>query len=60
MRNRAMCKICKDVIESKSRHDFVECEGGHIFIDGGRDYQRYGTLDDNVTFEDIIFLKDDE
>jgi len=60
MKNRAICKICKDVIESVSVHDWVACKGGHIFIDGGRDYQRYGTLKEGVTFEDIVFLKDDE
>ncbi len=60
MRNRAMCKICKDIIESTYRHDWVVCKGGHIFIDGGQDYQRCGTLKKGVTFEDIVFLKDDE
>lgn len=56
MRNRARCRICGDVIESKYRHDFVECKGGHIFIDGGTDYIRYGTLKKGVTPDDIIWL----
>lgn len=41
-RNRARCKICDEVIESKHVHDFVMCKGEHFFIDGGREYFRYG------------------
>lgn len=41
-RNRARCTICDEVIESKHVHDFVECTGKHFFIDGGREYVRYG------------------
>jgi len=36
------CKKCEDIIESKSRHNFVECKCGSIFIDGGNDYMRIG------------------
>lgn len=60
MRNRAQCRICKEIIESTYRHDWVSCKEGHIFIDGGTDYQRYGTLKEGVTFEDIIFLTDEQ
>lgn len=42
IRNRARCKKCGDIIESKYRHDFVECKCGSIFIDGGLDYMRMG------------------
>ena len=42
MRNRARCLLCGDVIESKHRHDFVECHCYAIFVDGGRDYWRAG------------------
>lgn len=38
--NRARCATCNQVIESKSVHDFVSCRGGHISVDGGRDYLR--------------------
>jgi hypothetical protein len=41
-RNRAMCRVCKSVIESKHRHDFVTCNCGAIFVDGGHDYIRRG------------------
>jgi len=41
-KNRARCKKCKDIIESKYRHDFVSCKCGAIFVDGGNDYWRSG------------------
>ena len=41
-RNRAKCKLCGDVIESKHRHDFVTCKCKAIFVDGGSDYWRGG------------------
>lgn len=40
--NKARCKKCGDVIESKFRHDFQSCKCGAIFVDGGRDYCRRG------------------
>ena len=42
MRNRARCRRCGDTIESKTRHDFVTCGCGAIFVDGGTDYFRAG------------------
>ena len=44
LHNRARCKICDQVIESRFAHDFVTCREGHIFVDGGRDYIRCGLL----------------
>ena len=44
VRNRAQCGACKDIIESHHRHDFVTCECGGIFVDGGHDYCRAGGL----------------
>ena len=51
IRNRVQCPTCKEIIESKSRHDFVVCgcwdpvEGGSgVFVDGGLDYQRSGGM----------------
>ena len=38
--NQAQCKICKQVIQSKHRHDFVSCKCGEISVDGGVDYVR--------------------
>ena len=41
-RNALRCKKCGDVIESTHRHDFVRCQCGAIFVDGGHDYLRRG------------------
>ena len=57
---------CLDIIESKHRHDFVRCECGKSFIDGGDDYLRGGgllvpvldALDEDM-FEDQGYLDDD-
>ena len=35
------CLSCDKIMYSKHRHDFVECDCG-TFVDGGRDYLRYG------------------
>ena len=42
LRNIAKCKKCGDIIESKHRHDFVQCSCRSIFVDGGHDYIRRG------------------
>jgi hypothetical protein len=38
--NKAQCKLCEDVIESKYRHDFVQCKCGEISVDGGLSYAK--------------------
>lgn len=40
--NKAKCRKCNDIIESKFRHDFLFCSCGSIFVDGGKDYLRRG------------------
>lgn len=40
--NKIQCRLCKDIIESKSVHDFVMCKCGSVFTDGGKDYLRRG------------------
>ncbi len=47
-RNIIKCKVCGDIIESKSTHDYKVCKCGACFVDGGKDYVRYGgkNLDD--------------
>lgn len=40
--NKVRCKKCDDIIESRHSYDFKKCKCGAIFIDGGKDYQRYG------------------
>lgn len=48
IRNRAKCKLCREIIESTYRHDFVECKCRSIFVDGGKDYLRRGGDLDNI------------
>lgn len=48
--NRAQCRLCGDIIESMSKHDWVSCRCGEIFVDGGRDYCRGGAKD----FENFV------
>lgn len=57
MRNRAICKKCNTVIESKYNHDWVKCncEEEYCFVDGGNFYRRYGYHDLNT-----FFLLDDQ
>ena len=40
IKNAIRCNICGDEIESKYRHDFVECSCGSCAVDGGHDYLR--------------------
>lgn len=39
-----ICPDCQDLVWSRYTHDFRVCKCGAVFIDGGRDYTRYGTL----------------
>lgn len=57
--NRAKCLKCGDVIESLSVHDFNSCSCGNIFVDGGKDYMRFGCTDGWETFEDLSEVKTD-
>ena len=41
-RNAIRCKKCGDVLDSKSRNDFVSCSCGQCFNDGGLSYMRRG------------------
>jgi len=48
IRNRAKCRVCREIIESQNRHDFVQCKCRAIFVDGGKDYLRRGGDPDNI------------
>lgn len=41
-KNAIKCLKCGDIIESKYRHDFVQCSCGSCFVDGGLNYCRVG------------------
>ena len=46
LKNRVLCLSCGETLESKHRHDFVECTcENHTFTDGGTDYIRCGGVD---------------
>jgi hypothetical protein len=36
------CPLCKQKIWSRHRHDMRYCQCGYCFVDGGRDYLRFG------------------
>ena len=40
IKNMIRCKHCGEVIESKTRHDYVRCKCGAVAVDGGHDYLR--------------------
>ena len=46
--NKCQCAVCLDIIESKHRHDFVQCSCGAIFTDGGTEYIRRGGEIENI------------
>ena len=46
--NKCQCARCLDIIESKHRHDFVQCKCGAIFTDGGTEYVRRGGEIENI------------
>lgn len=54
MRNRAKCKLCGDIIESKHERDICECRCGEISVMGGerlgcsaKDWKHFLRVDDN-------------
>lgn len=36
------CPKCRDTIYSRALHDHHGCTCGHVFVDGGLDYLRFG------------------
>jgi hypothetical protein len=55
MKNRAKCKLCGDVIESKHRNDYVTCSCGEITIDGGNDYFKASA----INWENFLRIDDE-
>ena len=56
--NKAKCRLCGDIIESKHRHDWQTCSCGAIFVDGGHEYLKRGAknfedLEELSEFEDV-------
>lgn len=40
IQNAVICNKCDDFIFSATRHNFVTCKCGNIYVDGGQDYLR--------------------
>ena len=55
LKNAIQCKICGDVIESVSIHDFKTCSCGACSVDGGHDYLRRcaKSLDDFIDLSEF-------
>lgn len=58
--NKALCKLCDDLIVSLHRHHFVHCKCGEIFVDGGTAYLRRGAKDFNNFIEMSEYYKEKE
>ena len=58
-RNAIKCLKCNQVIESEHHHDFKWCECKTCFVDGGKDYIRYGA-DDPTSIEILTEWEDNE
>lgn len=52
--NRAQCRKCLDIIESKYRHNFVICKCGAISVDSGKDYLKRSGME----LDDVIELSE--
>lgn len=55
--NKAQCKKCGDIIESKKRLQTVRCSCGSIWIEGGTHYLKRGFKESK---DDIIELSEYE
>lgn len=57
LRNAVCCRLCGDIIESKSRHGCVTCRCGACTVDGGRDYlRRIGKDSDYTELSEVISI----
>lgn len=56
--NKAQCKKCQDIIESKDTNDLKGCSCGSITVDGGLDYiKRLGNLDNIIELTKVEINK---
>lgn len=52
--NKIKCKVCGDIIESKTTHDFRTCKCGKVSVDGGKSYlKRLGKQEDIIELSEI-------
>ena len=58
--NKARCKKCNDIIESKNIHDFKKCLCGSVAVDGGHEYiKRIGKLEDVIELSEYEEVKEE-
>lgn len=58
IRNMARCKLCGDIIESRTTHEFRWCSCGAVAVDGGLSYlRRVGRLEN---MEDLSEVEPDQ
>ena len=56
--NEAQCLLCKDIIRSKNRHDFVWCKCENLAVDGGSWYAKRSFYEQN-SYKDMIIMFSD-
>lgn len=54
-RNIIRCKLCNDIIESKTEHDFKMCSCGKVAVDGGTEYSKriFPSNPPEIHFDDL-------
>ena len=55
--NKARCRKCRQIIESKHVHDFVYCKCQSIAVDGGKDYLK--RMGDRSSIEELSEYESD-
>ena len=60
--NKIKCKVCGDVIESTTIHDFEWCSCGNCGVDGGTSYLKraFRTDDPDDAFIEMAEYEDEE
>ena len=58
--NKIQCNNCKDIIESKYTHDFVQCSCKRCFVDGGKEYLRRGYTTSEADYTDLSETEEDK
>lgn len=57
LKNCIQCKVCGDVIESKSVYDFKACSCGTCSVDGGLEYLRR-VADDKESYVELSITEE--
>ena len=49
--NKAQCLLCNDILESKSKEDYITCRCGNLSIGGGKDHLKRNAIKVNAWIE---------